>query len=106
MIVRNMNPYIRMLKMLLWRKSSLLFIFYLTYHDNKGIHWVTANPSKTFLQRRMSGCVGGEQGGQEGGKTKQAGKNLINKRKSSQVEKNLSANKPLCLNVSTHIDTQ
>lgn len=51
----------------------------------------------------------GEQGGQEGGKTKQAGKiNLINKRKCSQVEnkKNLSANKPLCLNVNTYIDTQ
>lgn len=54
-----MNPYIRMLKMLL-----LLFIFYLTYHDNKGIHWVTesgitvtSNPSKTFLQRRRSRCV-------------------------------------------------
>lgn len=68
-----MNPYIRMLKMLLWRKSSPLFIFYLTYHDKKGIHWVTAsgitvtaNPNKTFLQRRGTDVGGGREDRREG----------------------------------------
>lgn len=79
-----MNPYIRMLKMLLWRKSSPLFIFYLTYHDKKGIHWVTvsgvtatSNPRKTFLQSKgVDVCVcvcGGGVTGRTGGRENSIG---------------------------------
>lgn len=76
-----MKPYVRMLKMLLWRKSSPLFIFYLTYY-NKGFtgslqaEQQLRTPEKPFCKGEER--MGGGREDRREGKLNRLKKNLIN----------------------------